>query len=66
MKNFLYRNPFRKYNKPIDAKKPFSNDILDTDEDRVVNQYVVYRNFLKQIGKEFLNGIRSNRSFATQ
>ena len=66
MKNFLHRNPFRKDNRPIDAKKSFLNDILDTDEDKVVNQYVVYRNFLKKIGKEFLNGIRSNRSFATQ
>ena len=58
MRNFLRRNPFRKDNKN-NSKNLFIPEILDTDEDRVTNQYEVYRNFIKKIKREFLQGSKN-------
>lgn len=58
MRNFLHHNPFRKKNthKGSAANAQFVAEILDTDEDRVINQYKVYTNFIKKIKKELVRG----------
>jgi hypothetical protein len=73
MRNFLHHNPFRKKNtrKVSAGNEQFVAEILDTDEDRVINQYEVYTNFIKKIKKELLRGSEAlmgykRRNIATQ
>jgi hypothetical protein len=59
MRNFLHHNnPFRKNNnrKRDTSRNHFAAEILDTDEDRVMNQYEVYVSYLKKIKKELVKG----------
>jgi hypothetical protein len=73
MRNFLHHNPFRKNNtrKGSAGNEQFVAEILDTDEDRVINQYEVYTNFIKKIKKELVRGSEAlmgykRRNIATQ
>lgn len=62
MRNFFRTNPDKKsfHKGPAIKRKQARNgavqEILDTDEDRVINQYSVYRNYLGRIKRELLHG----------
>lgn len=57
----IFRTPGKKVtsrNSPF-GKRPkstFVKEILDTDEDRVINQYNVYRNYISGLKGELLRG----------
>jgi hypothetical protein len=62
MRNFFKTNSGKKnaHNGSAITRKYARNgavqEILDTDEDRVINQYSVYRNYLSRIKRELLHG----------
>jgi hypothetical protein len=73
MRNFLHHNPFRKKNvrNGSTGNGELIQEILDTDEDRVMNQYEVYINYIRKIKKEFVKSGEAlmgykRRNIATQ
>ena len=57
MRNFFKTSATKKNNRLASfiKRKPVK-DILDTDEDRVINQYNVYLNYITRLRKDFLRG----------